>query len=85
MKNAKLFVEALCYCNKEIPREFLREYYERKWAKLQMKEAGFESVFINPQPPKVEKSECCKCGKGIILDKKTCGLQQVVANGIGNS
>jgi len=69
MRDAKQFAEALCYCGNPIPREFLKEYYESKWAKLLMKEAGIESVFIGSDIEKIKKFDCCECDKGIDLNK----------------
>jgi len=66
MQDAKKFAEAKCYCNEEIPREFLKENYETKWSELQIIHAGLVSRI--PQSQKVRKFDCCKCGKGFIID-----------------
>jgi len=66
MKGAKNFAEALCYCGKQISKEFLRKHYETKWSELQMIETGLAGHLQQPQ--KVRKFECCNCAEKLNLD-----------------
>jgi len=72
VEDAKKFADAICYCNEEIPREFLRRNYEDKWSELQIVEVGLDSslssVRRDSQHQTVKKYNCCKCNEGYIIE-----------------